>query len=128
YINGLLVPENSFVYGIAKLTGERLPVEISSITHEGTLFPVDLSDFDMDGLNGIQVPGAIARDVAKQSASSSMQGINITTLDPSLGAQAASAGIEAAKSLFGKKVKQVKVTVKAGYKVFLFDQRQHRGT
>lgn len=128
YINGLPVPRNSFVYGIAKLTGERLIVEISSITHEGTLFPVDLSVFDMDGLEGIRVPGAIARDVAKQSASSSMQGINITTLDPSIGAQAASAGIEAAKSLFGKKVKQVKVTVKAGYKVLLFDQRQHRGT
>jgi hypothetical protein len=32
-----------------------------------------------------------------------------------------SAGVQAAKGLFSKKVKQVKVTIKAGYKIFLMD-------
>jgi hypothetical protein len=42
-------------------------------------------------------------------------------MDPSLKAQAASEGIRAAKSLLSKKVKQVKVTLKAGYQVLLRD-------
>jgi hypothetical protein len=36
--------------------------------------------------------------------------------------QAANAGIQAAKSLISKKVKLVKVTVKAGYKILLKDK------
>ena len=43
-------------------------------------------------------------------------------MDPSLKAQAAAAGISAAKTLLSRKVKQVKVMVKAGYKVLLKDK------
>jgi len=47
-----------------------------------------------------------------------------TIVDPSIGAQVASAGIEAAKSLVGKKVKLIKVTVKSGYKVLLRNSKE----
>jgi hypothetical protein len=43
---------------------------------------------------------------------------------PMSGTQATSAGIEAAKTLFSKKVKLIKVTVKAGYQVLLYDEKQ----
>jgi hypothetical protein len=42
-------------------------------------------------------------------------------MDQSVGAQAASVGVEAAKGLFNRKVKQIKVKVKAGYEVLLKD-------
>lgn len=76
----------------------------------------------MDGLAGIHIPGAITRDVAKQSADNSLQMMELTTLDPSLKAQATAAGINTAKSLLSRKVKLVKVMVKAGYKVLLKDK------
>ena len=76
----------------------------------------------MDGLAGIYIPGAISRDVAKQSADNSLQLMELTTLDPSLKAQAAAAGINTVKSMLSKKVKQVKVMVKAGYRVLLRDK------
>ncbi len=50
--------------------------------------------------------------------------MNLATLDPSIGAQAAGAGIQAAKTLLSRKVKLVKVTVKAGYKVLLKDSKE----
>lgn len=78
----------------------------------------------MDGLDGVYIPGAITRDVAKQSVDRSMQNIGLTSLDPSWQAQAAGAGIETAKSLFSKKVKLIKVTLKAGYQVLLRDEKQ----
>jgi len=53
-----------------------------------------------------------------------MQSIGLTSLDPSWSAQAASAGVEAAKTLFSKKVRLIKVTVKAGYQVLLKDEKQ----
>ena len=124
YINGILIPKDNFLFGEATLNGERLEIKIGSIRYQNSLFPVQLSVYDMDGMNGIYIPGAITRDVAKQSADRAIQGVGLTTMDPSLGAQAASAGIEAARDLISKKVKLVKVTVKAGYQVLLRDEKQ----
>jgi len=122
YINGRLVPEGSFVYGLASLDGERLMVEINSIRSATNLFAVKLEVYDMDGLSGIHIPGSINRDVAKQSADNSLSLLELGAVDPSLKAQAASAGVGAVKGLLSKKVKLVKVMVKAGYKVLLKDK------
>ena len=124
YINGLLIPKNNFIYGTASLNGERLQISIVSIRYENHLLPVSLTVYDMDGLIGIHIPGSINRDVSKESANEAITGVGMTTLDPSLAAQATSAGIQAAKSLLSKKVKLVKVTVKAGYSVLLKDNNQ----
>ncbi len=124
FINGIRIPKDNFVFGIASLRGERLGIKINSVRYNNSLFPVQLSVYDMDGLDGIYIPGAITRDVAKQSADRSMQTIGLTSLDPSWQAQAAGAGIEAVKTLFSKKVKLIKVTVKAGYQVLLRDEKQ----
>lgn len=124
FINGNLIPKDNFVFGTASLNGERLIIKINSIRYNNSLYPVDLSVFDMDGMDGIYIPGAITRDVAKQSADRAVQGIGLTTIDPSLKVQAATAGIEAAKTLLSKKAKLIKVTVKAGYHVLLRDEKQ----
>lgn len=124
YINGVLIPADEFIYGTASLTGERLAITISTIRYQNNILPVSLAVYDLDGMSGIYVPGAIGRDVSKQSTEQAIQSMGIASLDPSIGAQAASAGIQAAKSLIGKKVKQIKVTVKAGYQVLLRDENQ----
>ena len=120
-INDVMLPSGSLIYGTTSLSNERLKVTISSIRFQNSILPVSLDVYDMDGQQGIYVPGSINRTVAKESANNAMSGIGTTTVDPSIGAQAASAGIEAAKTLMTKKVKLVKMTIKAGYKVLLKD-------
>lgn len=124
YLNGVMVPKDQFIYGMASLNGERLAIHITTIRHQNNILPVDLSVYDLDGMEGIFIPGAITRDVAKQSGDQAIQSMSLATLDPSLGAQAASAGIQAAKALIGKKAKLIKVTVKSGYRVLLRDNNQ----
>jgi conjugative transposon TraM protein len=124
FINGVKIPKNNFLFGMASLKGERLIIKINSLRYDNSLFPVDLAVYDMDGLSGIYIPGAINRDVAKASADRSMQTLGVATLDDSWGAQAAGVGIEAAKTLLSKKVKLIKVVVKAGYQVLLRDEKQ----
>jgi len=119
FINDAKIPAGNFVFGLVTLNGERLEIEINSIRSGNSLYPVKMEVYDMDGLSGIYIPGAITRDVAKQSADNSLQMMELATLDPSLKAQAAAAGINTAKSLLSRKVKLVKVTVKAGYKLLL---------
>lgn len=119
YVNGSKIPAGNFVFGFVSLEGERLSIDINSIRHGTSIYPVKLEVYDMDGLPGIYIPGAINRDVAKQSADNSLPLLEMSSLDPSLKARATTAGIGAVKSLLSKKVKLVKVMVKAGYKILL---------
>ena len=120
-INETTLPSGTLVYGTASLSNERLKIAISSIRFQNSILPVSLDVYDMDGQQGIYVPGSINRTVAKESANNAMSSIGTATIDPSIEAQAASAGIEAAKTLFTKKVKLIKLTISAGYKVLLRD-------
>lgn len=124
FIQGIAISKGTFVFGTASLQEERLLITITHVRFQNNLLPVSLSVHDLDGLAGIHIPGSINRDVAKQSAEQSMQSVELMTLDPSLQAQAAAAGVNAAKSLLSKKVKLTKVTVKAGYQVLLKDNNQ----
>lgn len=126
FINGVRIPKDHFVFGTASLNGERLEVSIDHIRFEASVFPVTMSVHDMDGMSGIYIPGAITRDVMKQSGDQSLQGLGMMSMNPSLGVQAASAGIELGKNILSKKIKLVKVQVKAGYKVLLLDEKQQR--
>lgn len=123
-INGQTVPAGSFVFGTASLRGERLEIDVPGIRKGNSLFPVQLAVYDLDGLQGIRIPGAIERDVSKQSGDQALGSLGMGIYDPSLGAQAASAGIQLGKSLLSKKIKLVRVALKAGYKVLLLDQKQ----
>ncbi|WJS93406.1 conjugative transposon protein TraM [Flavobacterium johnsoniae] len=124
FLQGILIPKNTFLYGIASLKGERLEVKINNIQYRNSIFPVELSVYDLDGIDGIYIPGAISRDVAKTSADRSLQTLGLNGVTDSWGAQAAEMGIEAAKSLMSKKVKLIKVVIKAGYQVLLYDEKQ----
>jgi len=122
YISGALIPKGQTIYGEAMLSNERLKIDIRSVLSGKSILPVKLSVYDLDGVEGIYMPGAIGREVAKQSTDQAVQSMGLSSLDATLGAQAASAGIQAAKSFIGKKVKQVRVSVRAGYSVLLYDQ------
>jgi len=124
FINGIQIPKGSFIYGMVSLRGERLEVDIEGIQYKESLFPVKLSVYDLDGIAGMRIPGAITRDVIKQNSDQTIQSMSLGSFDQTLGAQAASAGIELGKNLLSKKVKQVKVEVKAGYRILLKDNKR----
>lgn len=118
-IDGHTIQRDAFIYGTCNINGERLIIDIPSIHSNNALFKVSLKAYDLDGMEGIYVPGAITRDVAKQSSDNALQSMSFMTMDQSIGAQAAAAGVTAAKGLFSKKAKLIQVTVKAGYQVLL---------
>lgn len=125
YINGQLVPRGQFIYGTCNINNERLKISIESIRSKNNLLPVSLEVYDLDGLPGIYIPGAITDDIARQTTNQTLQDLDFYSFDPSVSAQVANAGIQATKSLLSKKAKEIKVTVKAGYKILLKDSRSH---
>lgn len=119
YVQGCLIPKGSFVYGKCSLNGERLFVSISSIRYGNSIFPVSLVAYDMDGIAGLRIPGSINRDATKEGTEQMVQALSLSSLNPSLGAQATSAGLDIAKNLLTRKVKLVRISVKAGYPILL---------
>lgn len=123
----MVIPKNTVVVGAAKVQGERLGIELTSIEYGGTIMPVELSVFDSDGQEGIFIPGSMemdaVREIAANMGSSLGSSINIST---NAGAQLASdlgkGVIQGTSQYIAKKMRTVKVHLKAGYKVFLYQQ------
>jgi conjugative transposon TraM protein len=119
FIKGTRIPAGTFLFGECSLSDQRLEIRFNSLAYNNIIYPVQLTAFDTDGNEGIYIPGAVGRDEAKNGFDRAVQQMQLATLNPSIGAQAASAGIQAAQSFLSKKVKKVRVTVKAGHRVLL---------
>lgn len=121
YINNIRIPQNSFLYGLASLGNQRVNVEIKNAILNNQVLPVRLSVYDIDGLQGIFVPGAISNQVSKDALNNAVQNLQLYSPDPSMAAQAATVGVQAAKSFIGKKSKAVAVNLKANHTVILYN-------
>lgn len=121
----MIIPRNAVVVGIAKIQGERLGIEITTLEYGGTIVLVELAVFDSDGQEGIFIPNSMevsaAKEVAANMGSSLGSSINIST---DAGAQLASdlgkGVIQGASQYIARKMRTVKVHLKAGYKVMLY--------
>jgi hypothetical protein len=119
-LNGQLIPKGQLIYGKGLLYNQRLTLDLKIIRLGRTILPVDLTVYDMtDGLQGINVPEAVTGDAVKDGATSGVQGMEFMSMDPSVTAQLAGAGLNTAKSLFSKKVKRIKATLKDGHPLLI---------
>lgn len=124
-VSGKEIPRNTPLVGVAKIQGERLNVLISSLEYHGNIIPVELAVYDTDGQAGIFIPGSMERSAAKEivagmgtSAGSSM---NFSTdAGAQLAADFGKGLIQGTSQYFSKKMRTVKVHLKAGYKVLLY--------
>ncbi|WP_410076893.1 conjugative transposon protein TraM [Alistipes putredinis] len=124
-VGGVLIPRNTLVVGAARVQGERLGVEITSLEYCGSIIPVELSVFDSDGQEGIFIPNSLevsaVKEIAANMGSSLGSSINIST---DAGAQLASdlgkGVIQGTSQYIAQKMRTVKVHLKAGYKVMLY--------
>jgi hypothetical protein len=122
-INGHVMARDQSIYGTVMLQGERLKIKFSSIRAGKFILPIALEAYDLDGLAGVYIPGSMERESVKSSADQTISSIGMNGLDPSLAAQAASAGIQTAKTLITHRVKLTKVTLPAGYHLLLKESK-----
>ena len=99
-----------------------------SLEYAGTIIPVALAVYDTDGQPGIFMPNSMemnaVREVAANMGGSLGSSINIST---NAGAQLASdlgkGLIQGTSQYIAKKMRTVKVHLKSGYKVMLYQDR-----
>lgn len=124
WVGNRLIPRNTTIVGTARLQGERLEIAVTSVESEGSIYEVELMVFDSDGQEGINIPNSMESDALKEiganMGSTMGSSINIST---DAGAQIASdvgrGLINGVSQYLTKKMRTVKVHLKAGYKVML---------
>lgn len=124
WVGSRLIPRNTVIVGSARVQGERLEIEISSIECDGSIYDVELQVYDSDGQEGINIPNSMESDalheIGANMGSTMGNSINIST---NTGAQIASdvgrGLINGVSQYLNKKLRTVKVHLKAGYRVML---------
>jgi hypothetical protein len=113
------IPKGQEIFGVCSVTNQRLLLTIQNIRLDKQIIPVSLTVFSLDGMPGIPAPEAELGGAAGNGASDAVQSMQFLSMDQSLSAQAAAGGVNAAKGLFSKKVKKIKVKLKDEYPVLL---------
>lgn len=122
----VLFPKGQLISGLCNLANQRLLVDIKTIRMNNNIIPVDLSIYSLDGIKGIEAPDAVVNSAILGGADEAVRSLQLLTMDQSAGMQAAGAGIDAAKGLFSKKVRRVKMKVKAGFPVLLRNNQMRK--
>ena len=125
----ILIPANTVLTGSAKIGGERLHITISSIQFADNIIPVEMEVYDMDGMQGIFIPNSdemnAVKEIVANMGTSTGSSISITdNAGSQLAADLSRSAIQGVSQFFSKKMREVKVTLKAGYKVLLIPKAQ----
>ena len=127
-VGNLVIPRNSLVTGIAKLSAERLAIVINTIEYLGNIVPVSLNVHDTDGLEGLNCPGSVERSTAKDIGGNIGGSVGTSiNLGNNAGEQVVADisrnVIQGVTNYLGKKLKMVKVTLKSNYQVLIVNMK-----
>ncbi len=123
---GFKLPKNSLITGIAQIQVERLQIFIQSLEHNGNIIPVQLTAYDIDGQQGLFIPGSVETTALKEITASMGRDVGTsisitqgTNAGQQLAADVGRSFIQGTSQYVSKKLRTTKVTLKAGHRLLL---------
>ena len=128
-IDGVVIPRNTLLYGLATIAGMRLQVTVSSVEYGGQIFSVEASAYDLDGQPGLNVPNSRERTALKEALASVGQtagtSVNVTrSAGQQVLSELARGGLQASSQYVAEKLREVKITLKANHQLLLISKQQ----
>ena len=128
HIGELRIPRKSLLIAQAKLGGNRLHLLVKSLEIGGRIIPVKLSAYDLDGQEGIYIPGAEQVSALKEVGANigGSVGTSFTfasSAKDQIISEAARGVMQGASQLLQKKLRTLQVTLKGGYRLFLVSSK-----
>lgn len=123
-----IIPPGTEVTAQARLQGGRLQLKVNAIQWEGSVIPVDITVYGLDGQQGLLVPYSpemnALTEIASNMAQTSGTSIMMTRSASQQVAGDLSRGlVQGISGYFSKKIRTPKVTLKAGYQVLLVPKK-----
>lgn len=115
-VDGLKVPKNTVVTGMAKPAGERMIIKVTSVKVGATSKTVDWTVFDEDGNEGIAIPANVLNDIAKDASGEAVEkgGGSVETKVPVVGS---------VKVNLKKKTQEVSFVLRNGHRVYIKEKK-----
>lgn len=122
------IPQGTLLMASAKFQGGRLQLKVTSIELDGNIIPVDITIYDLDGQQGLYVPhspemNALTEMAGNMSQTSGTSLMMTQSAGQQVAADLSRGVVQGISGYFSKKVKTPKVTIKAGYQVFLVSKK-----
>ncbi|MES5133704.1 conjugative transposon protein TraM, partial [Hoylesella timonensis] len=127
-VQGLRIPRQSRLIASAKIEGNRMHLLIKSIEVNGHIIAVKLSAYDIDGQEGVYIPGSEDINALKEVGANigGSMGTSFTfasSAKDQIISEAARGVMQGASQLLQKKLRTIKVTLKGGYRLFLVQSK-----
>ncbi|WP_313260650.1 conjugative transposon protein TraM [Sphingobacterium sp.] len=122
-IAGHDAPKGTPVFGLVRFSAQRMEIRVKHIRIGRAILPIEMQVHDLDGMQGVNVPGNLLGEGLNETAERSIQEIGMSSLEPSWEARAATLGLQAARKIATKRMKVKKVVIPADYRVLLFDKK-----
>ena len=119
-----VIPPGSLLIAGGKFQDGRLHLKISSIQYKGNVYPVEINIYDNDGQPGLYIPyspeqNAVSDIVANMGQTSGTNVMMTQSAGQQVAADLGRGVVQGLSGYFQKRVRQLKVTVKAGHQVLL---------
>lgn len=128
-IGSMMVPKGTIIVAKSNLSGNRLQLKVTSIEYKERIIGVDLSAFDLNGQEGLYVPLSTEavglKALGEGLAETATGGISIqqSGKDQIL-ANVSNGLIRSGGNYLRSKAGEVKIKIKAGYQLYLYDKSQ----
>lgn len=124
------LPRGTRLTGVARLSGNRMKIIVSSIEYQDCILQTSLTAFDIDGQEGLYVPMTAETSAIREAAAAVAQapasgGINFNNADAKqqILTDVARSLIKGGAGYVTKKVSEIRITVKAGHKLYLVSNK-----
>lgn len=128
-IGTVVVPKGTTIVAKSNLTNNRLQLKVTSIEYRERIIGVDLSAFDLNGQEGLYVPLSTEavglKALGEGLAETATGGISIQQSGKDQILTNVSNGlIRSGGNYLRSKASEVKIKIKAGYQLYLYDKSQ----
>lgn len=129
-VGGVIIPRNTPVMGMCSIQGERLFVSVVSLEIDGRIIPVDIDVYDNNGQRGIHIPDSNELSAARDAVADAGQnaGTAVSISNRSAGGELLSelgkSAIQATSRYISGRMRIVKVHIKEGYDIMLYQDKK----
>lgn len=129
-IGNTIIQKGTYLYAlISGYQAQRVKLTISSVMEGDRIFPIKLSVYDVDGMEGLYVPASAFREFSKELGGNTTGGMNLSLQQNSdevsqLYMSALQKVFTSTSQAVSKTIKKNKANIKYGTSVYLIDPKE----
>ena len=119
------ITKGSILYGqISGFSLQRVNLNVISILNNGEILPINLSVFDMDGMQGLYVPQSDFREMLREMGANSVQGTQMDSSGESFFTSLFSSLFSSTSKTISNMIRQNKAKLKYNSYIFLINDKE----